>query len=162
LALTTGWLVKSPGEAHAPTTGTAQPPIQSAPNPAPPPASERVPPQQPVEPPPQFATDDKGFVNSNARCEGSQEVVALGRTERSIVVICGSGSGQYEYRGLRLSDDAMLKTAAVTTPTHEFLARNAGVVYAVSPTELTVTAGDTLIKKEPMLEFRASHEAGQH
>jgi hypothetical protein len=39
------------------------------------------------------------------------------------------------------SDDAVLKTSARTTPTHEFIAQNASVTYSISPAGLLVTAG---------------------
>jgi hypothetical protein len=55
-----------------------------------------------------------------------------------------------------LSDDAVLRTVAETAPNHGFLARNASVTYTVSPTELLVTAGDTVIKHEPMIEYHGS------
>jgi hypothetical protein len=77
----------------------------------------------------------------------------------SFVVICADASGRYEYLGVRLSDDAILRTAAETTPAHGFLARNASVTYTVSPTELLVTAGDNVIKHEPMMEYRGSRSA---
>jgi hypothetical protein len=117
----------------------------------PPTASEPV-----SQPPALFGVDDKGFVNSNARCAGTQTVVALGRTERSFVVICANENGQYEYLGVRLSDDAVLKATAETTPAHEFLARNAGVTYTVTPAELLVMTGDTVIRQEPMIDYHAS------
>jgi hypothetical protein len=101
-----------------------------------------------------FAVDDRGFVDSDARCDGTQTAVAIGRTPGSLVVICGDRSGQYGYRGVRLSDDAVLKTAARTTPTHQFIAQNARVTYAISPAELLVTAGGAVIKQEPMIDYR--------
>ena len=49
------------------------------------------------------------------------------------MVICGDRNGRYGYLGVRLSDDAVLKTSARTTPTHEFIAQNASVTYSISP-----------------------------
>jgi hypothetical protein len=69
-------------------------------------------------------------------------------------VICGDRNGRYGYRGLRLSDDAVLTTAARSTPTHGFIAQNAGVTYSVSPVELRVTVGGAVIKQEPMIDYR--------
>jgi hypothetical protein len=94
------------------------------------------------------------FVNSDARCDATQTAVAIGRTPGSLVVICGDPSGRYGYLGVRLSDDAVLKTVARSTPTHEFIARNASVTYSISPTELLVTAGGAVIKQEPMIDYR--------
>jgi len=101
-----------------------------------------------------FAVDDKGFLNSGARCDGSQTAVAIGRTPGSLVVICGDRDGRYGYLGVRLSDDAVLRTVARTTPTHEFIAQNASVTYSLSAAELLVTAGGAVIKQEPMIDYR--------
>jgi hypothetical protein len=100
-----------------------------------------------------FAVDDKGFVDSGARCEATQTAVAIARTPASLVVICGDGDGRYGYLGVRLSDDAVLKTEARTTPTHTFIAKNAGVTYALSPTQLLVTVGGAVLKQEPTIDY---------
>jgi hypothetical protein len=141
--------VAGAGESPSPTTAA---PVQAMP-------SEPTQPHTSPKPPPLFVTDDKGFVNSNARCKGTQTAAAIGRTQGSFVVVCTGENGQYEYLGVRLSDDAVLRTAAETTPSHGFLARNASVTYTVSPTELLVTAGATVIKHEAMIEFRGSNSA---
>jgi hypothetical protein len=70
------------------------------------------------------------------------------------VVICGDRSGRYGYLGLRLSDDAVLKTSARSTSTHGFIAQNASVTYSISPAELRVTVGGAVIKQEPMIDYR--------
>lgn len=105
-------------------------------------------------PPTPFAFDDKGFIDSSARCEGGVPASAIGRTPGSLVVICGERAGQYEYLGVRLSDEALLRTNAESDSARSFLARRAGVVYEVSPRELKVTSGNTVIKQEPMIEYR--------
>jgi hypothetical protein len=157
LCLLIGLAVKSGQEAPESVAGAGQ---ASAPTAA---APVRVMPSEPAPVPPTsalpalFPTDDKGFVNSNARCERTQTAAAIGRTAGSFVVVCAGENGQYEYLGVRLSDDAVLRTAAETTPTHGFLARNASVTYTVTPTELRVTAGDTVIKQEAMIEYRGSN-----
>jgi len=124
-----------------------------------PPPSPSRPPAEPLRPPAAapadlFPVDDRGFVNSDARCDQTEKAVAIGRTSGSLVVICGDPSGQYGYLGVRLSDDAVLKTMARTTPTHEFVAQHKSVTYAISPSELRVTAGGALIKQEPMIDYR--------
>jgi hypothetical protein len=104
-----------------------------------------------------FPYDDGGFLNSPARCPRSQPASAIGRTTGSLVVICGEQPGRYTYLGVRLSDAAVLRTTASTTSTGSargFLARRAGVLYAVNRSELRVTAGSTVIKREPMIEYR--------
>lgn len=134
---------------------SARPSTPVAPSPSPrPPEPLSAPLAPPVAAPDPFAVDDRGFVNSDARCDGTQTAVAIGRTPGSLVVICGDRNGDYGYLGLRLSDDAVLKTSARTTPTHEFIAQNASVTYSISPAELRVTAGGTVIKQEPMIDYR--------
>jgi hypothetical protein len=100
-----------------------------------------------------FAVDDRGFVNSGVRCDGTQTAVAIGRTPGSLVVICADRNGRYGYLGLRLSDEAVLKTSARSTSTHGFIAQNASVTYSISPAELRVTVGGVVIKQEPMIDY---------
>ncbi|WP_102144272.1 hypothetical protein [Mycobacterium hubeiense] len=141
VGLVTGLLMKWAGKDSTAVAGARQ-------LPAPAPVTR---PPAPASP---FATDDRGFVNSAARCDGSQTASAIGRTAGSLVVICAEPGGSYEYFGVRLSDEASLHTAAQTASPRGFLARNYSVTYAVSPTELLVTAGDRVIKHEPMIEYR--------
>lgn len=101
-----------------------------------------------------FAFDQSGFVGSNARCRDTQTARAIGRTEGSLVVICLDRTGRFEYHGVRLTDEAALAATAEKSPERKFVARNYSVSYAVSPTELLVTSGNTVIKREPMLEYR--------
>ncbi|WP_245839836.1 hypothetical protein [Mycobacterium aquaticum] len=101
-----------------------------------------------------FRFDQQGFVGSPARCESTETARAIGRTERSLVVICQDRSGALQYHGVRLSDAAALAAAAATAPDRRFVARSRGVSYAVSPSELVVTTGTSLIKQERMLEYR--------
>jgi hypothetical protein len=100
-----------------------------------------------------FPVDNRGFVDSQARCDETQTAVAIGRTPASLVVICRDGRGRYDYLGVRLSDDAVLKTVARTTATHQFIAQNKGATYAMSPSGLLVTAGGAVIKNEPMIDY---------
>ena len=154
-----GLAVKSMQEAPEPVAGPEPPPSHTPSAPAP------VTPSEPDEAESiggtggLFATDDKGFVNSTARCDGAKRAAAIGRTEQSVVVICAGVDGRYEYLGVRLSDDAVMRTSAETTSSHGFVAHNASVTYAVSATELLVTEGDSVIKKEPMIEFHGSAAA---
>ena len=152
--LSIGLAVKLIEEAPEPVADAGQSPSVTAAVPIQPVPSEPAGPPAASEPRDLFATDDKGFVNSGARCDGKQTAAAIGRTERSVVVICVGDHGRYEYLGVRLSDNAILRTAAETTPTRGFLARTASATYAVSPSELLVTAGAMVVKKERMLEYR--------
>lgn len=150
LVVSVGALVK--WATHQPVSlPNARPSTPVAPSPSQP-AGAPLPP--PVAAPDRFAVDDMGFVNSDARCGGTQTAIAIGRTPGSLVVICGDRDGRYGYLGLRLSDDAVLKTSARTTPTHEFVAQNESVTYSISPAELRVTVGGAVIKQEPMIDYR--------
>ena len=100
-----------------------------------------------------FPVDDRGFINSPARCDGTQTATAVGRTQRSLVGICVDQNGKYQYRGVRISDGAPLELPAKTTGSG-YLADNEGVTYAVSSTQLLVTSGETVINREPMIEYR--------
>ncbi|WP_236735323.1 hypothetical protein [Mycolicibacterium peregrinum] len=101
-----------------------------------------------------FASDGSGFVDSQARCRDTQTARAIGRTEGSLVVICLDRTGRLEYHGVRLSDRAALAASADLTPGRKFVARNLQANYAVSPTELLVTSGSAVLKREPMVEYR--------
>ncbi|MCV7107476.1 hypothetical protein [Mycolicibacterium chitae] len=100
-------------------------------------------------------TDDLGFIGSKARCEAGQSAVALGRTQRSIVVVCADSSGDYEYRGVRINDGAMLTTQAQSTGDGTFVANSEGSRYTVSPDELAVTSGGKLIYRDTWAFYEA-------
>lgn len=150
LVLVAGVLMRMASQQTVPVSKPQLPPparapaIQPRPDPGP-----AGPPDDAVTP---FAADDKGFVGSNARCDAAQTAIAVARTPGSLVVICSDKTGRYGYRGVRLSDDAVLNTVARATPSHVFVAQNESVTYAVSPTELLVTAGEKVLKQEPMIE----------
>lgn len=100
------------------------------------------------------ATDDRGFLNSFARCDVSQTLVVLGRTDDSAVAICAGADGQYVYRGVRSSRGTTLNLGGVTVTPDGFVARNAGVVYTVTAHELVITSGDGVLSREPMVDYR--------
>lgn len=100
-----------------------------------------------------YATDIRGFVDSTARCDDGQTAVAVGHTQRSLVVVCSTADGGYQYRGARVSDGATLKATA--SPSSDgFEAETDGAVYAVSPTELVVTSGGKVIYRDTWIEYR--------
>jgi hypothetical protein len=102
--------------------------------------------------PESIATDDRGFIDTAARCEEPTSAVAFGRTQHALIAIC-LDAGQYEYRGVRLSDNALLTDAALVTGDGEFSAENGGVTYTFSAKELLVTSGDRVIHTEPMVAY---------
>jgi hypothetical protein len=43
---------------------------------------------------------------------------------------------------------------AETTGGREFVARSEGVTYSLSTQQLVITAGDTVVRREPVVEYR--------
>ena len=104
-----------------------------------------------------YPSDDRGFIDSSARCDGPLTAAAIVRTPASLVAICADGHGGYLYRGVRLSDGATLNAPAETTGGREFVARSDGVTYSLSTQQLVITAGDTVVRSEPVIEYREPH-----
>jgi len=109
---------------------------------------------QSVSPPTAYPSDARGFLNSSARCDGSQTAVVLARTQNSLVAMCADQHGHYVYRGVRLSDGAVLDASAAATGGRQFVARSDGVTYSLSAQQLLVTAGGDVIRREPVIEYR--------
>jgi hypothetical protein len=106
---------------------------------------------------PEPKTDAQGFVNSTARCVRPDIVVVFGHTEDARVAICKTPSGQFEYRGVRVSDGAKLVAPAVQDPSGAFVAEDDGNTYTVTSRSLVVKAGDQVISQESMINF---HQPG--
>jgi hypothetical protein len=102
--------------------------------------------------PESIATDDRGFIDTDVRCEVPQSAVAFGRTEQSLVAICVDPAGHYEYRGARLGDDAVLTVVAEPTVPGEFFAQKDGVTYTVTAKELVIKS-DEWVRTESVLQF---------
>jgi hypothetical protein len=96
--------------------------------------------------------DDRGFIDTEARCEAPSSGVAFGRTQYALVAIC-TENGAYEYRGVRLRDDLSLVAAATETDDGAFRAENDGVTYTFSAKELVVASGDKVLVTEPMVAY---------
>jgi hypothetical protein len=105
-------------------------------------------------------TDEYGYVSSSARCDDTQTLMAFGRTSRALVVICVSTDGQLEYRGMRISDQAGLSMPAARGADGTIVATNDGVTYAVSPTMLLVSEGDSVLYRDSWIEFRQPRFSG--
>lgn len=97
------------------------------------------------------ASDDRGFIDSTARCAAPSSAVMFGRTASSRVAICAESDGTYQYRGVRVRDGARLITTA--EPEGEgFTADNHGVTYTMTSDSLVVAEGGRVIREEPMVE----------
>lgn len=104
--------------------------------------------------PPTVTTDSRGYVNSPARCDPGQTAVVTGRTALSLVAICTDGRSSYQYRGMRLSDRAILTLPATPLFNGCFGARSDAINFTVSEHKLLLTAGLRVLRDEPMLEYR--------
>jgi hypothetical protein len=101
-----------------------------------------------------YPTDDRGFLDSEVRCDAPQSAVSFIRTEQSIVAICVDQGGRYEYRGARLGDDAVLIVVAEPTVPGQFFAQKDGVTYTVTAKELVIKS-DEWVRTEPVVQFGA-------
>lgn len=102
------------------------------------------------------ATDGRGFVDSTARCDAPSKAVAYGYTAGSRVAICkDDASGQYQYRGVRVSDGARLILDAKATGAG-YVAENDGITYTVTSSALTVGSGGQQVRSEPMIDFHGA------
>ncbi|WP_059019272.1 hypothetical protein [Mycobacterium sp. M26] len=110
---------------------------------------------------PTYKPDSKGYANTKARCDDSQTVVAYGRTERSLAVVCVDPDGKLEYRGLRLRDDAGIQVAASRGSDGTIVADNDGVTYSISPTVFLVSEGDSVIYRDSWIEFQQPGFSGE-
>lgn len=96
--------------------------------------------------------DDRGFSGTAARCAAPAAAVAFGRTEYALIAICRD-AGRYEYRGVRLSDDALLSATAVETADGVFTVDNDDVTYTFSAKELAVSDDGELVRADPMVAY---------
>lgn len=103
-------------------------------------------------------TDDRGFVDSTARCAAPATAVIFGSTASSRIAICKDSAGQFEYRGVRVADGAKLVAPAKPTD-GGFVAQNDGISYTITAKALIVKAGDQLIRDEPMVDFHGQGPA---
>lgn len=101
-----------------------------------------------------YPKDKQGYVDSAARCAQDQSLMALGRTERSLVAICVDPDGGLEYRGVRLSDKSSLTVPASRGSDQSLIAENDGVTYSVSPTVFLVSEGDNVLYRDAWIEFQ--------
>jgi hypothetical protein len=100
------------------------------------------------------SSDEYGYLDSSARCDDDQTLMAFGRTSRAMVVICVDPDGELEYRGVRISDQAATAMAATRASDGTFIATNNGVTYALSPTMMLVSEGDNVLYRDSWIEFR--------
>ena len=100
-----------------------------------------------------YKADAKGYVDTKARCSDSQSVMAYGRTERSLMAICVDPTGELEYRGVRLSDNASVTLPASRGSDGTVIAGKDGVTYSISPKVFLVSEGDNVIYRDSWIEL---------
>ena len=105
------------------------------------------------------SADDRGYVDSTARCAAPYSAVVFGSTDASRVAICKTPDGRYEYRGVRVSDGAKLVVPAEGSGDDSFVADNSGITYLVTPKSLVVSAGTKVVREEPMIDFHGHKPA---
>ncbi len=88
-----------------------------------------------------------------ARCNSANPAVAIGRTPKSLVVICEDYDGRFYFKGLGLADGHSVKIENFVLVEDKFTASSSGVRCLVSPVALTITRGLATITNEPMLEY---------
>ncbi len=105
------------------------------------------------------AADGQGYLDSTARCTAPDTAVVFGSTQTSRLAICKTAGGQYEYRGVRVSDGATL-TVPASQSGDGYVADNDGITYTVTSKSLVVSAGNTVTREEPMVDFHTPGTAG--
>ena len=113
-----------------------------------------------VAAPPDDSSDEYGYLNTAARCDDDQTLMAFGRTSRAMVAVCVDPDGELEYRGVRLSDQAATTLSATRASDGSIIATNDGVTYAISPTFFLVSEGDAVLYRDSWIEFRQPRFSG--
>ena len=101
-----------------------------------------------------YPSDRQGYLDSAARCGTDEVLMVHGRTARALVAICVDGDADLFYRGERLSDGASVELPAGRASDGSIVATNDGVTYSVSSAAFLVSAGDTVLYRDPWVEFR--------
>ena len=103
-------------------------------------------------------TDAQGFVGSYARCDSGSAPAAIAQTTQSEVVVCQTGSGNFYYRGVRLSDSADIQLNNAMRSAGGFDVTNPadGTRYQVRPNELAIVQPDGRENTEPMVGYASS------
>ncbi|MBX5485394.1 MAG: hypothetical protein DIU75_014610 [Mycolicibacterium hassiacum] len=97
-------------------------------------------------------SDDRGYVDSTARCAAPNKPVLFGSTANSRVAICETPRGGLEYRGVRIRDGARLIVTATRAGDGTFVAKHDGVTYTVDQDALLIEAGGRVLRTEKMLD----------
>lgn len=98
--------------------------------------------------------DGQGFLpGAGPRCNSTNPAVVIGRTSKSLIVVCQTGVGRYYYKGLRASDGSTIELDDPTPTGTGFVALNGKVRYTIDPNSLVISEGGGVLATEPMLAF---------
>ncbi len=103
-------------------------------------------------------TNAEGFVGyPGAQCDPGSTPAVMGRTTKSLVVICEVGPADYYYRGLRLLDGASIELSNAVRSSGGFDVTNPndGTRYQVRPNGISITTPDGQVFSEPMIAYAA-------
>jgi hypothetical protein len=104
-------------------------------------------------------TDDLGWTTyPGARCDPGNQPAAMARTTQSVVVVCEIQTGNFYYRGVRLSDGASIELANAVRSSQGFDVTNPtdGTIYRIRPTSLTIAPPGGPPSSEPMIQYVSS------
>lgn len=111
-------------------------------------------PQAAAAPSDQPEADEFGYLDSAARCDADQTLVAYGRTSRAQVAICVDPAGIIRKAPSLLRTPRYCNSPAGRAADGSIVATNGDATYAVSPSTLLVSEGDSVIYRGSWIEFR--------
>ncbi|APA94101.1 serine/threonine-protein kinase [Nocardia seriolae] len=101
-------------------------------------------------------TDAGGFTGQRPHCNSDDPAMAIGRTDKSRLVVCRTSGGRFYYVGLRISDGAGIQLDdpvpdgtggyTVTNPTD-------GTQYRITAYSLVISNGGQVAANESMREY---------
>ncbi|MFE3959874.1 protein kinase [Nocardia sp. NPDC059091] len=101
-------------------------------------------------------TDTQGFTAQPPRCNADDPAMAIGRTDKSRLVVCRTATGRFYYKGVRISDNAGIQLDdPVPDGTGGFTVTNPtdGTQYRITAYSLVITTGGQIAASESMIEY---------
>ncbi|MET8425424.1 protein kinase [Nocardia sp. NPDC004860] len=101
-------------------------------------------------------TDTQGFTAQPPRCNADDPAMAIGRTDKSRLVVCRTVTGRFYYKGVRISDNAGIQLDdPVPDGTGGFTVVNPtdGTQYRITAYSLVITTGGQVAANESMIEY---------
>ncbi|MEC3951635.1 protein kinase [Nocardia sp. CDC153] len=101
-------------------------------------------------------TDGQGFTAQSPRCNADDPAMAIGRTDKSRLVVCRTATGRFYYKGLRISDNAGIQLDdPVPDGTGGFTVTNPtdGTQYRITAYSLVITVSGQVAANESMIEY---------